>query len=287
MQIALPPLREHPSDVPLLVNYYVDQFNREFRKKVRGASPEALELLQAYRWPGQHPRAAQCGRARDAAGRRRVARRRHIFRSRSSRATASGAMRLARGRRAASSRLERELVVQALTPHRREPDEGGGAAGSQSRPDPLSHREVRAREDQQPSANNPPRLAGKFPVAPNRDEGNGRARRDSREFPQKSADRSWHTCCSDGFPSVMHENRGDMVSREQVESVLGRIRPLMQADGGDIELVDVTGNNAHVRLTGMCAGLPERAHDALHGRRDGAARRDQGIRGAAGCRSVR
>ena len=47
-----------------------------------------------------------------------------------------------------------------------------------------------------------------------------------------------------------------MVTREQVESVLGRIRPLLQADGGDIELVDVSGNSAAVRLTGMCAGCP-------------------------------
>jgi len=35
-----------------------------------------------------------------------------------------------------------------------------------------------------------------------------------------------------------------MVSREQIESVLGRIRTMMQADGGDIELVDVLGNSA-------------------------------------------
>ena len=54
-----------------------------------------------------------------------------------------------------------------------------------------------------------------------------------------------------------------MVSREQVESVLGRIRPLMQADGGDIELVDLQGNSAHVRLTGMCAGCPS-AHMTLY-----------------------
>jgi two-component system, NtrC family, response regulator AtoC len=52
MQIVMPPLRDHPSDVPLLVNYYVDVFNREFRKAIRGATPETLELLKAYRWPG-------------------------------------------------------------------------------------------------------------------------------------------------------------------------------------------------------------------------------------------
>ncbi len=54
-----------------------------------------------------------------------------------------------------------------------------------------------------------------------------------------------------------------MVSIEQVEAVLARIRPLLQADGGDIEVVEVQGNNAKVRLTGMCAGCPS-AHLTLH-----------------------
>jgi len=52
MQILLPPLREHASDVPLLVNHYIDVFNREFRKQVRGATPAALDVLKTYRWPG-------------------------------------------------------------------------------------------------------------------------------------------------------------------------------------------------------------------------------------------
>ena len=68
MQVQLPPLREHPSDVPLLVNFYVDQFNREFRKQVRGASPEALDASAWVSVAGQHSRTAKCGRARDAAG---------------------------------------------------------------------------------------------------------------------------------------------------------------------------------------------------------------------------
>lgn len=54
-----------------------------------------------------------------------------------------------------------------------------------------------------------------------------------------------------------------MISREHVESVLGRIRPLMQADGGDIELVTVDGNIAKVRLMGMCSGCPS-AHLTLY-----------------------
>ena len=53
------------------------------------------------------------------------------------------------------------------------------------------------------------------------------------------------------------------MSREHVESVLGRIRPLMQADGGDIELVNVDGNIAKVRFMGMCSGCPS-AHLTLY-----------------------
>src|SRR6187401_929219 len=52
MQITLPPLRQHPADIPLLINHYIDIFNREFRKNIRGASAEALALLKAYRWSG-------------------------------------------------------------------------------------------------------------------------------------------------------------------------------------------------------------------------------------------
>jgi len=52
MQIVLPPLRDRLADVPLLIDFYIDTFNREFRKSIRGASPEAMELLKTYRWPG-------------------------------------------------------------------------------------------------------------------------------------------------------------------------------------------------------------------------------------------
>jgi DNA-binding NtrC family response regulator len=52
MPVSLPPLRERRGDVPLLASYYIDRFNREFRKKVRGLTPEALKLLEQYQWPG-------------------------------------------------------------------------------------------------------------------------------------------------------------------------------------------------------------------------------------------
>ena len=52
MPIHLPALRERRGDVPLLASYFVDRFNREFKKRVRGLSPEAVEALQHYGWPG-------------------------------------------------------------------------------------------------------------------------------------------------------------------------------------------------------------------------------------------
>lgn len=54
-----------------------------------------------------------------------------------------------------------------------------------------------------------------------------------------------------------------MIARERIQSVLDRVRPFLQADGGDIELLSVNGNSADVRLTGMCAGCPS-AHMTLH-----------------------
>lgn len=45
--------------------------------------------------------------------------------------------------------------------------------------------------------------------------------------------------------------------REQVEQALDKIRPALQRDGGDIELVDVEENGVvKVRLTGACHGCP-------------------------------
>jgi two-component system response regulator AtoC len=52
LPIAIPPLRSHAEDVPLLVEYYIDGFNTEFRKRVSGASPAANGALERYGWPG-------------------------------------------------------------------------------------------------------------------------------------------------------------------------------------------------------------------------------------------
>jgi DNA-binding NtrC family response regulator len=52
MPVLLPPVRERKGDVPLLAAYYIDRFNREFRKRVRGLSPAAARILDQYQWPG-------------------------------------------------------------------------------------------------------------------------------------------------------------------------------------------------------------------------------------------
>jgi Fe-S cluster biogenesis protein NfuA len=44
--------------------------------------------------------------------------------------------------------------------------------------------------------------------------------------------------------------------KEEVESVINEIRPLLQGDGGDIELVGIEGGVVKVRLRGKCAGCP-------------------------------
>jgi two-component system nitrogen regulation response regulator GlnG len=52
VQIALPPLRERPGDVRLLVNYFLKKFAAEQQNTPRNISSEALNLLQRHTWPG-------------------------------------------------------------------------------------------------------------------------------------------------------------------------------------------------------------------------------------------
>jgi Fe-S cluster biogenesis protein NfuA len=47
-----------------------------------------------------------------------------------------------------------------------------------------------------------------------------------------------------------------MTEKENVQAVLEKIRPALQADGGDVELVDVKDGVVSVKLTGHCAGCP-------------------------------
>ena len=50
--------------------------------------------------------------------------------------------------------------------------------------------------------------------------------------------------------------RRGKTTKEEVEAVLARIRPALQADGGDVELVDVSEGVVKLKLTGGCSGCP-------------------------------
>jgi two-component system response regulator PilR (NtrC family) len=52
IQIKIPPLRERKEDIPLLVNHFVRKYSTETGKEIEGISPEALELLLGYNFPG-------------------------------------------------------------------------------------------------------------------------------------------------------------------------------------------------------------------------------------------
>lgn len=50
--IVIPPLRERLDDVPLLAQFFINQFNRDFKKNVKGLSSETEQAFLSYSWPG-------------------------------------------------------------------------------------------------------------------------------------------------------------------------------------------------------------------------------------------
>ncbi len=50
--IELPPLNERKEDIPLIANYFLDRFNRQYGKNVRNFSDDAMQVLQEFPWPG-------------------------------------------------------------------------------------------------------------------------------------------------------------------------------------------------------------------------------------------
>jgi two-component system, NtrC family, response regulator AtoC len=52
MPVVLPSLRARREDVRLLATWYVERYNQEFRKRVRGLTSEAIAVLEQYGWPG-------------------------------------------------------------------------------------------------------------------------------------------------------------------------------------------------------------------------------------------
>jgi two-component system, NtrC family, response regulator HydG len=52
ISLQIPPLRERKEDIPILADFFLQQFARETGKQVTGVTPEGLQALRAYDWPG-------------------------------------------------------------------------------------------------------------------------------------------------------------------------------------------------------------------------------------------
>ncbi|MCH7760922.1 sigma-54-dependent Fis family transcriptional regulator [candidate division TA06 bacterium] len=52
VHLKLPPLRERKEDIPLLSNYFIKSLNEKYKRRVKGFSQEALNILHSYPWPG-------------------------------------------------------------------------------------------------------------------------------------------------------------------------------------------------------------------------------------------
>ncbi|HTM56614.1 MAG TPA: sigma 54-interacting transcriptional regulator [Pirellulales bacterium] len=52
LEILVPPLRKRIDDIPELAHYFLQRFNLETGRKLRGFTPQAMERMRKYRWPG-------------------------------------------------------------------------------------------------------------------------------------------------------------------------------------------------------------------------------------------
>ena len=52
VRLEVPPLREREGDIRLLMEYFLNRFNRQFQKKIKGFTPEVIEILKLYPYPG-------------------------------------------------------------------------------------------------------------------------------------------------------------------------------------------------------------------------------------------
>ncbi|MFM8703627.1 MAG: helix-turn-helix domain-containing protein, partial [Planctomycetia bacterium] len=52
VEILVPPLRKRPDDIPLLASHFLERFAAETGRRVKGFTPEAIDAMQGYHWPG-------------------------------------------------------------------------------------------------------------------------------------------------------------------------------------------------------------------------------------------
>jgi DNA-binding NtrC family response regulator len=60
VMIQTPPLRDRREDIPLLVKHFLEKFSASHRKRIRGVTPRAMELLTSYPWPGNVRQLENC-----------------------------------------------------------------------------------------------------------------------------------------------------------------------------------------------------------------------------------
>jgi len=58
--LVLPPLRERPEDIPLLIDHFIQKFNAKYNKMVRSVDPKAVKRLCRYHWPGNVRELERC-----------------------------------------------------------------------------------------------------------------------------------------------------------------------------------------------------------------------------------
>src|SRR6202008_3474801 len=52
IQITIPPLRERPEDIIPLTRFFIEHYNRKFKRNIEGVTPPAEKLLLTHDWPG-------------------------------------------------------------------------------------------------------------------------------------------------------------------------------------------------------------------------------------------
>jgi len=52
IHITIPPLRERTEDIPALANFFLEHYNRKFKRHMEGIAPDAMQMLSNYDWPG-------------------------------------------------------------------------------------------------------------------------------------------------------------------------------------------------------------------------------------------
>jgi DNA-binding NtrC family response regulator len=60
VMIQTPPLRDRKGDVPVLVDHFLKKFGTGHRKRIRSITPQAMELLTSYQWPGNIRQLENC-----------------------------------------------------------------------------------------------------------------------------------------------------------------------------------------------------------------------------------